>query len=37
MTVDGGGYRIRLKPGDIGKNKEVLTEIVTEAYGVASG
>ena len=32
-----GRYRIRLKPGEIEKNKEILAEIVKEAYGVSSG
>ena len=32
-----GRYRIRLKLGEIEKNKEILAEIVKEAYGVSSG
>lgn len=28
-----GRYRIRLKPGEIEKNKDILTEVVKEAYG----
>ena len=31
-----GRYRIRLKPGEIKKNKEILSEIVKEAYGVSN-
>lgn len=39
MDYDGrwGRYRIRLKPGDIEKNKEILAEVVKEAYGATSG
>lgn len=32
-----GRYRIRLKPGEIKKNKEILSAIVKEAYGVSNG
>ena len=32
-----GRYRIRLKPGEIGKQKEILTDIIKEAYGVSTG
>lgn len=32
-----GRYRIRLKPGEIVKNREILSEIVREAYGVSNG
>jgi len=28
-----GRYRIRLKPGEIEKHKEILTKIIKEAYG----
>ena len=31
-----GYYRIRLKPGEIEKNKEILTEIIKEAYEAAN-
>jgi hypothetical protein len=31
-----GRYRIRLQPGEIEKNKEVLTEIIKEAYEMLS-
>ncbi len=32
-----GRYRIRLKPGEIEKQKEILTNIIKEAYGVSTG
>jgi len=32
-----GRYRIRLKPGEIEKNKEILTEVIKEAYDATSG
>lgn len=32
-----GRYRIRLKPGEIEKNKEILSEVVKEAYEATSG
>lgn len=32
-----GRYRIRLKSGEIEKNKDILTEVVKEAYGATSG
>ena len=28
-----GRFRIELRPGDVAKNKEILTEIIREAYG----
>jgi hypothetical protein len=31
-----GYYRIRLKPGEIEKNKEILKEIIKEAYEAAN-
>lgn len=31
-----GRYRIRLKPGEIEKNKEILTEVVKEAYSATN-
>jgi len=31
-----GRYRIRLQPGDVEKNKEILTEVIAEAYAVSS-
>jgi len=31
-----GRYRIRLQPGDVEKNKEILTEIIAEAYNVSN-
>ena len=33
----GGRYRIRLKPGEASKNKDILTEIVREAYEASNG
>lgn len=30
-----GRYRIRLKPGEIEKNKEILSEVIGEAFGAA--
>jgi len=32
-----GAYRIRLKSGEIKKNKEILTEIIQEAHHRAEG
>jgi len=32
-----GRYRIRLKPGEIEKNKEILTEVIKKAYDATSG
>jgi hypothetical protein len=32
-----GRYRIRLKPGEIEKNKEILAEVVKEAFGATNG
>ncbi len=32
-----GRYRIRLKPGEIEKQKEILANIIKEAYGVSTG
>ncbi|MBU3915117.1 hypothetical protein KKA14_06230 [bacterium] len=32
-----GRYRIRLKPGEIEKNKEILIQVVKEAYDVTTG
>ena len=31
-----GRYRIRLQPGDVEKNKEVITEVVKEAFEASS-
>jgi hypothetical protein len=33
----GGRYRIRLKSGEASKNKDILTEIVREAYEASNG
>lgn len=32
-----GRYRIRLQPGDIGKHRQILEEVVAEAYAASSG
>lgn len=32
-----GRYRIRLKPGEVEKQKEILTEVVKEAFGAMNG
>ncbi|MDW8239758.1 MAG: hypothetical protein RMM98_09085 [Acidobacteriota bacterium] len=31
-----GRYRIRLQPGEIEKNKQVLTEVIKKAYETSS-
>lgn len=39
MDYDGrwGRYRIRLQPGEVEKNKEILSEVVKEAFEASSG
>jgi len=34
--TQGGRYRIRLKPGDIGKHQEILEEIISDAWRIES-
>ena len=31
-----GRFRIRLQPGDIEKNKDILAEVIADAYAAAS-